>query len=109
MLADYRNSGLTLGPHPLALHREERRQGVRTAAEIRSLPHGRRVKVAGLVLARQRPGTAKGIVFMSLEDESGIANIIVPAGPSRRKGWCASLKVRFGSKACSKTATVWCT
>ncbi|MGH9394862.1 MAG: OB-fold nucleic acid binding domain-containing protein, partial [Terriglobales bacterium] len=80
MLADYRNSGLTLGPHPFALRRDDlRRRGVRTAAEIRGMPSGRRVKVAGIVLARQRPGTAKGIVFMSLEDESGIANIIVPS------------------------------
>ena len=80
MLADYRHSGLTLGPHPFALRRAElRRLGVRTALEIQRMPHGRRVKVAGMVLARQRPGTAKGIVFISLEDESGIANIIVPS------------------------------
>lgn len=80
MLTDYRNSGLTLGPHPFALRRADlRRRGVRTAAEIRQMPSGRRVKVAGIVIARQRPGTAKGIVFMSLEDESGIANIIVPS------------------------------
>lgn len=80
MLADYRGSGLTLGPHPFALLREQLRLGgVRTAMEIRRMPSGRRVKVAGMVLARQRPGTAKGIVFISLEDESGIVNIIVPS------------------------------
>ncbi|HXR96666.1 MAG TPA: error-prone DNA polymerase [Terriglobales bacterium] len=80
MLADFRGSSLTLGPHPFALRRQElERQGVRTAAEIRRLPSGRRVRVAGMVLARQRPGTAKGIVFISLEDESGIVNIIVPS------------------------------
>lgn len=80
MLADFRNAGLTLGPHPMALRRSELRQrGIRTAEQIRILPHGRRVQVAGMVLARQRPGTAKGIVFMSLEDETGIANIIIPS------------------------------
>lgn len=80
MLADYRGTGLTLGPHPFALLRPQlARRGARTALEIRRLPSGRRVAVAGMVLARQRPGTAKGIVFLSLEDESGIANIIVPS------------------------------
>lgn len=80
MLADFSNSGLTLGPHPFALRRNDLRQrGVHTAAEIRHMPSGKRVTVAGIVLARQRPGTANGIVFMSLEDESGIANIIVPS------------------------------
>ncbi|MGH9520035.1 MAG: OB-fold nucleic acid binding domain-containing protein, partial [Terriglobales bacterium] len=80
MLADFRNAGLTLGPHPMALRRSELRQrGIRTAEQIRTLPHGRRVQVAGMVLARQRPGTAKGIVFMSLEDETGIVNIIIPS------------------------------
>ena len=80
MLADFRHAGLTLGPHPFALRREELRQrGARTAAELREMPHGKRVEVAGVVLARQRPGTAKGIVFLSLEDETGIANIIIPS------------------------------
>lgn len=92
MLADFRHSGLTLGPHPFALRRAElARQGIRTAAEIRNMSSGRRVQVAGMVLARQRPGTAKGIVFMSLEDESGIANIIVPSRTFEEQRWvCVS-------------------
>jgi error-prone DNA polymerase len=53
--------------------------GVRTASELRRIPNGRRVRIAGCVIARQRPGTARGFVFLSLEDETGIANaIIVP-------------------------------
>jgi len=92
MQADFQRSGLTLGPHPFALRRRElERQGVRTAAEIRAMSSGRRVAVAGMVLARQRPGTAKGIVFMSLEDESGIANIIVPSRTFEEQRWvCVS-------------------
>ena len=78
MRADYRGAGLTLGPHPMALRREElRRQGIATAMELQRLPHGRRVRAAGLVIARQRPMTANGILFVSLEDETGISNLII--------------------------------
>ena len=78
MQADYRGTGLTLGPHPMALRRAELQSaGVVTADELRRLPGGRRVRVAGTVIARQRPSTAGGILFVSLEDETGIANIIV--------------------------------
>lgn len=78
MLADYRNLGLTLGKHPLAFLRpalEEIR--VARAEDLRLLPNGRPVAVAGVVLVRQRPGTAKGITFVTLEDETGTANLIV--------------------------------
>ncbi|HZT73397.1 MAG TPA: error-prone DNA polymerase [Terriglobales bacterium] len=86
MLADYRGSGVTLGPHPFALRRAElRARGILTAAELRRVPDGRRASVAGLVIARQRPETARGIVFLSLEDETGIANIIVPAATFERQ------------------------
>jgi error-prone DNA polymerase len=79
IVADFRGTGLTVGPHPLALRREElRREGVLSAAELRHARHGQRVKVAGVVIARQRPSTAGGILFISLEDETGIANVIVP-------------------------------
>jgi error-prone DNA polymerase len=75
---DYAGTGVTLGPHPLALLRPAlARQGLVPAADLASLGHGRRVRVAGSVIVRQRPGTAKGFVFLSLEDETGIANVIV--------------------------------
>jgi error-prone DNA polymerase len=78
LVADFRGTGMTVGPHPLAYHRAEmKRQGVRSAQELAGLPHGTWVRVAGAVIARQRPGTAKGFVFLSLEDETGIANAIV--------------------------------
>jgi error-prone DNA polymerase len=78
LVSDFRGTGMTVGPHPMAHYRTElRRQGVRPAAELETLPDGARVRVAGSVIARQRPGTAKGFVFLSLEDETGIANAIV--------------------------------
>ncbi|MCW5963332.1 MAG: error-prone DNA polymerase [Bryobacterales bacterium] len=76
--ADYRNSGLTVGRHPLAYLREQlATNGVLRATDLRGVQHGKRVQVAGVVIVRQRPSTAKGIVFISLEDETGVANIIV--------------------------------
>jgi len=78
LTADYAGTGLTIGRHPMALRREElATRGVLRAADLRTLRHGRRVRVAGLVITRQRPGTAKGFVFLTLEDETGVANIIV--------------------------------
>jgi error-prone DNA polymerase len=78
VLTDYCTTGLSLKQHPVALVREAlTKQKVITAKEMTSLPHGRFVRVAGMVLIRQRPGTASGIVFITLEDETGIANLIV--------------------------------
>jgi error-prone DNA polymerase len=78
LVADYHGTGLTIGPHPLAYHRVLlNRQGIRTALELQNLPHGTAVRVAGSVIVRQRPGTAKGFVFLSMEDETGIANVII--------------------------------
>jgi error-prone DNA polymerase len=78
IVADFLGTGLTVGPHPLAYHREALRgAGIRCASELPKLPDGTHVRVAGAVIARQRPGTAKGFVFLSLEDETGIANAIV--------------------------------
>ncbi len=75
---DYAGTGVTLGPHPLALLRSAlARQGVVCAGDLVRLGHGRAVRVAGSVIVRQRPGTAKGFVFLSLEDETGITNVIV--------------------------------
>ncbi len=76
-VADYASTGMTLGSHPLALIRGEL-EGFATSADLIVLPDRRDVEIAGIVVARQRPGTAKGVVFMLLEDETGVANIIVP-------------------------------
>jgi error-prone DNA polymerase len=77
MLADYGSTGVTLREHPLELMRPSLPADLRTSAELERHPHGRRVRVAGLVIARQRPATAKGVTFMLLEDEHGTINLIV--------------------------------
>jgi len=78
LVADYAGMGLTAGRHPMALRREElAMRGVLRACDLPTARQGRRVRVAGMVITRQRPGTAKGFVFLTLEDETGIANIIV--------------------------------
>jgi len=74
--ADYAGMNLTTGPHPMALLRENL-PDVYRASELVSVPNGTRIRIAGNVICRQRPGTAKGFVFISLEDETGIANAIV--------------------------------
>jgi error-prone DNA polymerase len=78
MLADYGSTGVTLREHPLELLRPVLPADLRTSAELEQGRHGRRVRVAGLVIARQRPATAKGVTFMLLEDELGTINLIVP-------------------------------
>ncbi len=79
MAADYATSGLTTHVHPLALLRDDLPSDAVTSLELDRLAHGTRVKVAGLVVARQRPGTAGGIVFVLLEDEHGTINLIIPS------------------------------
>ena len=78
---DYAGMKLTIGPHPMALRRHELAlRGVLRASDLPQVRNGRRVRVAGMVITRQRPGTAKGFVFLTLEDETGISNIIVRPG-----------------------------
>jgi error-prone DNA polymerase len=78
MVADYAGTGLTVGRHPMAYRREElRRDQVLSAKELGSVRDGAFVRAAGCVIARQRPGTAMGFIFLSMEDETGIANVIV--------------------------------
>ena len=78
LAADYAGTSVTLGRHPMALRRAAlRHRGVLSARELAGVEDGARVQVAGSVIVRQRPGTAKGFVFLSLEDETGIANVIV--------------------------------
>jgi len=76
--ADYGGMGLTIGPHPMSLRRGDLAlRGVLRAADLPQARDGRRVRVAGMVITRQRPGTAKGFVFLTLEDETGISNVII--------------------------------
>jgi len=76
--ADFRGTGLTIGKHPVAYHRGELNNlRALRASDIRKLRNGTFVRVAGWVIVRQRPGTAKGFMFLSLEDETGVSNIIV--------------------------------
>jgi len=78
IVADYASLGLTLGRHPLALLRENlEKRGLITARKLHLRPHGARARVAGLVTCRQRPDTASGVVFVTLEDETGCMNIVV--------------------------------
>jgi error-prone DNA polymerase len=78
LLADYGTTGVTLGAHPLELLRPTLPAEAVTSADLHHLPHGRPVTVGGLVIARQRPSTAKGVVFLLIEDEHGTVNVIVP-------------------------------
>lgn len=78
LVADYHGTGLTTSHHPMAYRRDIlRRRGVKSASELRNLPHGKEATVAGCVITRQRPGTAKGIIFMTLEDETGTSRVII--------------------------------
>jgi error-prone DNA polymerase len=81
LAADFAGTSVTLGPHPMALRRRALAEaGILRACDLRRHPDGARVRVAGSVIVRQRPGTAKGFVFLSLEDETGITNVIVTPG-----------------------------
>jgi len=76
--ADFRGTGLTIGKHPVSYHRTELDQlGALRAMDIGKMKNGSFVRVAGWVIVRQRPGTAKGFMFLTLEDETGVSNIIV--------------------------------
>ena len=86
VLSDYRVTGLTLGTHPLALLRDRlRRERVVDSRQLKELPHGRGVHVAGIVTQRQRPGTASGVIFVTLEDEHGVVNVVVWARIAERR------------------------
>ena len=78
MLADYRTTSLSIDVHPLQLLRRHLPAGTLSSVELLEQPHGSRVAVAGMVVARQRPATANGVVFMLLEDEHAQVNLILP-------------------------------
>jgi error-prone DNA polymerase len=81
LVSDYAGTGLTVGRHPMSFRRELLcSQGFLSADELRVCPDGTYVRAAGCVIARQRPGTAKGFIFISMEDETGIANVIITPG-----------------------------
>ncbi|MDP2627341.1 MAG: error-prone DNA polymerase, partial [Candidatus Rokubacteria bacterium] len=85
LVADYMGTGLTLGPHPMQFHRRRLSDlGVARATDLPGLSSDRPVRVAGVVVVRQRPGTAKGFVFLNLEDETGLVNVIVRPALFRR-------------------------
>ena len=78
LVADFHGTGMTVGPHPMAYRREWlNAMGIRRAVDLRDLPNGKRLRIGGCVIVRQRPGTAKGFVFLSIEDETGVANAII--------------------------------
>src|SRR5208283_3859766 len=78
LVSDFRGTGMTIGLHPMAYKRIQlKREGVRSVADLQKLRNGSNVRIAGAVIARQRPGTANGFVFLSLEDETGITNAII--------------------------------
>ncbi len=78
LVADFRGTGMTVGPHPMQYHRAEMNKlKIRRAIELSQIPNGQYLKIGGCVIARQRPGTAKGFVFLSIEDETGVANAII--------------------------------
>jgi error-prone DNA polymerase len=78
IIADYRSLGLTLGRHPLALLRKRlQRMRLASAEELKNMPNGKPAKTAGIVTCRQRPGTAQGVIFVTLEDETGYTNVVV--------------------------------
>jgi len=79
LVADFEGAGLSLGPHAMTFHRERlARSGVARAIDLQGMRDGVSVRVAGAVVVRQRPGTAKGFVFLNLEDETGLVNVVVP-------------------------------
>jgi error-prone DNA polymerase len=76
--SDFRGTHLTIGKHPMAFHREKLNAlGVTPAAQLKFIHNGRAARIAGCVICRQRPGTAKGLLFLSLEDETGVSNAVV--------------------------------
>ncbi len=78
LVADFRGTGMTVGPHPMAYHRSRMEaMGIHKASELSNIPDGQFLRIGGCVICRQRPGTAKGFVFLSIEDETGVANAIV--------------------------------
>jgi error-prone DNA polymerase len=76
--SDFRGTHVTIGKHPMAFHREKLNAlGVTPASQLKAVRNGRVVRIAGCIICRQRPGTAKGLLFLSIEDETGVSNAVV--------------------------------
>jgi error-prone DNA polymerase len=87
LTADFKGMDLSTGPHLMRFARAElTSRGVKSAIELKGIPDKRRVQVAGIVVIRQRPGTAKGFVFITLEDETGFVNVVVKPDLTERFG-----------------------
>ena len=97
---------MNTGPHPVSFARAELdRAGSRRAADLARVPDGRRARVGGIVIVRQRPGTAKGFVFITVEDETGFANAIVtPHRFERHRARSSSPPTRWSSRASCRTS-----
>jgi error-prone DNA polymerase len=104
IVADYRSAGLTLGRHPLKLLRPQLLANrLMPASTLRSYPNGRLARACGIVTVRQRPGTAKGVIFVTIEDETGNVNVIVWPGlleKQRKEVLSASLLAVYGVWQC---------
>ena len=106
LVADFHGTGLTVGPHPMAYRREWlNAMGIRRASELREIPTGKRLRIGGCVITRQRPGTAKGFVFLSLEDETGVANAIITPDMFHRIACCWPANDSSPSKASCRIRT----
>ncbi len=79
LVLDYNRTGLSVTDHPMRLVRSNLPPGTKSGSELTAIPHGRKVSTAGMVICRQRPGTASGVVFITMEDETGFINLILYA------------------------------
>ena len=106
LVADYAGTGLTTGKHPMHYRRAElKSRNVLSAEELRACRDGEYVRTAGCVIARQRPGTAKGFIFLSMEDETGIANVIVTPDLYDRDRLLVVRSKFLSSRACFRIRT----
>lgn len=97
LMWDYQTTNVSPRGHPLEPVREElARRGLPTAEVVRALPGGRKVRYAGAVISRQRPGTAKGVVFLTLEDETGFVNVIIWNDVWKRHAWTVKSATLLG-------------
>ncbi|MGZ5420434.1 MAG: helix-hairpin-helix domain-containing protein, partial [Solirubrobacterales bacterium] len=84
LVADYRSTGMTLGEHPMSLLRDQLSDRALASRDLERARDGARIELGGMVVARQRPATAKGVAFMLLEDEWGVINLVVPPPVAER-------------------------
>ena len=106
LVADYAGTGLTVDRHPMYHRRQELRgERVLTAQELKTARDGDYVRTAGFIIARQSPGTAKGFIFLSMEDETGIANVIITPDLYERERVVVARAKSYQLRDCSKIRT----